>query len=93
MVLNWKKLPLPWLIGSAGALLAGLLAGPVVLYWMGGQLAGAYADPGGLLTLWASIYGDAARFRPAGLAFLLGPLIMFQIAWLAVVAFRKLRPG
>ena len=88
---SWKKLPLPWVIGSAGTLLAGLLAGPVVLYWMGGKLAGAYADAGGLLALWGSIYGDAVRFGAAGLVFLLGPLMIFQIAWLAVAALRKPR--
>ena len=88
---SWKKLPLPWVIGSAVTLLASLLAGPVVLYWLGGKLAGNYADPGGLLTLWRSIYGDAARFGAAGLLFLLGPLMMFQIAWLALAALKKLR--
>lgn len=84
-------MPLPWAVGSAATLLAGLLAGPVALYWMGGKLAGAYADPGGLLTLWTSIYGDAARFGAAGLAFLLGPLAMFQIAWIMRAALRKLK--
>ncbi len=84
-------MPLPWVVGSAATLLAGLLAGPVALYWMGGKLAGAYADPGGLLTLWTSIYGDAARFGAAGLAFLLGPLVMFQIAWIMRAALRKLK--
>lgn len=88
---NWKKLPLPWVAGSAAALLAGLLAGPVVLYWTGGKLAGAYADAGGLLTLWSSIYGDAVRFGPAGLVFLLGPLVIFQIAWFTLAALRKPR--
>ena len=84
-------MPLPWVVGSAATLLAGLLAGPAALYWMGGKLAGAYADPGGLLTLWTSIYGDAARFGAAGLAFLLGPLVMFQIAWIMRAALRKLK--
>ena len=84
-------MPLPWAVGSAATLLAGLLAGPVALYWMGGKLAGAYADPGGLLTLWTSIYGDAARFGAAGLAFLLGPLAMFQIAWIMRAALKKLK--
>jgi len=86
---SWKKMPLSWVIGSAAALLAGLLAGPVALYWMGGKLAGSYADPGGLLTLWTSIYGDAARLGGAGLAFLLGPLAMFQIAWIALAGLKK----
>ena len=86
-----KKLPLPWVVGTAGALMAGLLAGPVVLYWLGGKLAGPYADPAGLLALWGSIYADAARLRGAGLAFLLGPLLMFQIAWFGLAALRKLR--
>ncbi len=88
---SWKKLPLPWVAGSAGALLAGLLAGPVVLYWIGGKLAGDYGDPGGLLTLWANIYSDAAGFGAGGLMFLLGPLIIFQIVWLAAAALKKLR--
>ena len=88
---SFRKLPLPWVLGSAGALLAGLLAGPVVLYWLGGKLAGAYADAAGLLALWRGIYGDALRLGGAGLIFLLGPLLLFQIAWLALVALRKLR--
>ncbi len=86
-----EKLPLPWILGSAGALLAGLLAGPAALYWIGGWLAGAYADPGGLPALWVRIYSDAIRFRGAGLVFLLGPLLMFQIVWLALAALGKLR--
>jgi hypothetical protein len=74
-------LSLPWLAGSAGALLLGLLAGPVVAYWLGGKVAGDYADPGGLLVFWTSIYGDALGFGGAGLIFLFGPLLMFQIGW------------
>ncbi|WP_446830215.1 hypothetical protein [Candidatus Foliamicus sp.] len=91
MKATWKNLPLPWVAGSAGALLAGFLAGPVVLYWLGGKLAGPYGDPAGLLALWGSIYGDAARLGGAGLAFLLGPLLIFQIAWFGLGALRKLR--
>lgn len=91
MTSGWRKLPLLWVTGSAATLIAGLLAGPIALYWMGGRLAGEYANPGGLLALWASIYGDAARFGAAGLAFLLGPLAMFQIAWIALAAIKKLR--
>lgn len=79
-----KKLPLAWVIGSGGALLLGLLAGPVFLYWAGGKVAGAYGDPGGLLVLWSSIYADAASLGGAGLVFLFGPLVMFQMAWLGL---------
>ena len=84
-----KKLPLSWVLGSACALLAGLLAGPVALYWFGGKALGEYPDPGGLLTLWGSIYGDAVHLGGAGLIFLLGPLLMFQIAWVGLFALRK----
>ena len=84
-----RKLPAAWLAGSLAALLAGLLAGPLILYWAGEELAGAYADSAGMLGLWRSIYGDAAGFGGAGLVFLLGPLALFQIVWLAVAALRK----
>lgn len=84
-----RRLTLPWIAGSAGALLLGLLAGPVVAYWMGGEIAGEYADPEGLLTFWASIYGDALGLGGAGLIFLLGPLLMFQVGWAAFRAWRK----
>ena len=67
----------------------GPLAGPVVAYWLGGKAAGAYADPRGLLAFWTSIYGDALGFGVAGLIFLLGPLIMFQIGWAALRAWKK----
>ena len=67
--------------GSAGTLLLGLLAGPIVAYWLGGKAAGEYADPGGLLAFWTSIYGDAFRLGGAGLIFLFGPLLIFQIGW------------
>ena len=36
-----------------------------------------------------SIYGDAFGFGGAGLIFLLGPLLMFQIGWAALHAWRK----
>ena len=84
-----KRFSLPWAAGSAGAVLLGLLAGPVVAYWMGGKAAGEYADPGGLLVFWSSIYVDALSFGGAGLIFLLGPLIIFQIGWGALVAWKK----
>ena len=84
-----SRLSLPWIAGSAGALLLGLLAGPVVAYWLAGKAAGEYADPGGLLVFWTSIYGDALGFGVAGLIFLLGPLLMFQIGWAALRAWRK----
>lgn len=80
---------MPWVAGSAGALLLGLLAGPVVVYWGGGRVAGEYADVGGLLALWGSIYGDAAGLGPAGLVLLLGPLLMFQVAWAAWLVWKK----
>ncbi len=84
-----KRLPLPWVIGSACALLLGLLVGPVVVYWVGGKVVGDYADAGGLLALWGSIYGDAARLGGGGLILLLGPLIMFQIGWLVFRARKR----
>lgn len=84
-----RRLSLPWIAGSAGALLLGLLAGPIVAYWLGGKAAGEYADPGGLLAFWTSIYGDAFGFGGAGLIFLLGPLLMFQIGWAALRVWRK----
>lgn len=83
-----KKPPLSWVLGSACALLAGLLAGPLVLYWFGGKVL-EYSDPGGLLALWSSIYGDAVHLGGAGLILLLGPLLMFQIAWAGLFALRK----
>ena len=83
------KLSLPWIAGSAGALLLGLLAGPIVAYWLGEKAAGEYADAGGLLAFWTSIYGDALGFGGAGLIFLLGPLLMFQIGWAAFHVWRK----
>ncbi len=79
-----KRLPLPWVIGSLSALLLGLLVVPVAVYWVGGRVVGEYLDPGGLLALWGSIYGDAVRLRGAGLILLLGPLILFQIGWLGL---------
>ena len=84
-----KKLPLSWVLGSASALVVGLLAGPVFLYWFGSKALGKYPDPGGLLALWGSIYGDAAHLGSAGLIFLLGPLLMFQIAWIGLFLWRK----
>lgn len=84
-----RRLSLPWMAGSAGALLLGLLAVPVAAYWMGGKAVGEYADPGGLLAFWTSIYADALRFRGAGLIFLLGPLLMFQIGWTAGLVWKK----
>ena len=84
-----RRLSVAWMAGSAGALLLGLLAGPVVAYWLGEKAAGEYADPGGLLVFWTSIYGDALEFGGAGLVFLLGPLLMFQIGWAAFRAWRK----
>ena len=84
-----KKLPLPWVAGSAGTLLLGMLAGPVTAYWVGGRAVGEYADVGGLLAFWGSIYADAAGFGVAGLAFLLGPLLMFQVAWAARLVWKK----
>ena len=84
-----RKLPIPWVAGSAGALLLGMLAGPVAVYWVGGRAAGEYADVGGLLALWGSIYTDAVRFGGAGLIFLLGPLLMFQVAWAARLVWKK----
>ncbi|MDE0130239.1 MAG: hypothetical protein OXQ86_11855 [Gammaproteobacteria bacterium] len=84
-----RRLTLPWMAGSAGALLLGLLAGPIVAYWLGEKAAGEYADPGGLLAFWTSIYGDAFGFGGAGLIFLLGPLLMFQVGWAALRAWRK----
>lgn len=84
-----RQLSLPWAASSAGALLLGLLAGPIVAYWLGGKIAGEYADPGGLLAFWTRIYGDAISFGGAGLIFLLGPLLMFQIGWGALVAWKK----
>ena len=44
-------------------------------------------DPRGLLALWSSIYGDAVHLGGAGLILLLGPLLMFQIAWAGLFAF------
>ena len=85
----FRRLSLPWMAGSAGALMLGLLAGPIVAYWLGEKIAGEYADPGGLLAFWTSIYGDALRFRGAGLIFLLGPLLMFQIGWAARLVWKK----
>ena len=84
-----KKLPLIWTVGSACALLLGLLAGPAVLYWFGGKVFGEYPDAGGLLALWGSIYGDAVRFGGAGLILLLGPLIIFQIGWGGLLVLKK----
>ena len=84
-----KKLPLSWVIGSACALVVGLLAGPLVLYWFGGKVLGEYHDPGGLLALWSGIYGDAAHLGGAGLILLLGPLLIFQIAWAGLFVLRK----
>ncbi|MXW44984.1 MAG: hypothetical protein F4109_07990 [Gammaproteobacteria bacterium] len=83
------RLTLPWIAGSVGALLLGLLAGPIVAYWLGEKAAGEYADPGGLLVFWTSIYGDAFGFGIAGLVFLFGPLLMFQIGWAALRVWRK----
>lgn len=80
--MEWpRRLSFSWVASSAGALLAGLLAGPIVAYQVGGRAVGEYADPGGLLSFWSSIYNDAFGFGGAGLIFLLGPLLMFQIAW------------
>ena len=84
-----KKPPLSWVLGSACALLVGLLAGPLVLYWFGGKVLGEYSDPRGLLALWSSIYGDAVHLGGAGLILLLGPLLMFQIGWAGLFALRK----
>lgn len=84
-----RRLSLPWMAGSAGALLLGLLAGPVVAYWLGEKAAGEYADAGGLLAFWTSIYGDAFGFGVAGLIFLFGPLLMFQIGWAALGVWKK----
>ena len=84
-----RRLSLPWMAGSTGALLLGLLAGPIVAYWIGGKAAGEYADPGGLLAFWTSIYADALRFGGAGLIFLFGPLLIFQIGWGALRVWKK----
>ena len=84
-----RRLLLPWVTGSAGALLLGLLAGPVVAYWLGEKAAGEYANPRGLLAFWTSIYSDALGFGGAGLILLLGPLFMFQIGWAAFRIWRK----
>lgn len=84
-----RRLSLPWMAGSAGALLLGLLAGPVVAYWLGEKAAGEYTDPGGLLAFWTSIYSDALGLGGAGLIFLLGPLLMFQVSWAALRVWRK----
>lgn len=84
-----RRLSLPWMAGSAGALLLGLLAGPIVAYWLGGKAAGEYADPSGLLAFWTSIYGDALRLGGAGLIFLFGPLLIFQIGWGALRVWKK----
>ena len=84
-----KKLPLSWVIGSACALLAGFLVGPIMLYWFGGKVLGEYSDPGGLLALWGSIYADAVHLGGAGLILLLGPLLVFQIAWASLFVLRK----
>lgn len=85
----FRRLTLPWIAGSAGALLLGLLAGPIVAYWLGEKAAGEYADPGGLLVFWTSIYDDALGFGGAGLIFLFGPLLMFQVGWAALRAWKK----
>lgn len=84
-----RKIPLPWVAGSLGALLLGFLAGPVAVYWVGGRVVGEYADVGGLLALWGSIYGDAVRLGPAGLTFLLGPLLMFQVVWAGLLVWKR----
>jgi len=59
--------------------LSGSLILPVVAYWVGGKIVGAYAGPRGLATYIGSIYRDAADGSPLALAMVTGPVLVAAI--------------
>jgi hypothetical protein len=82
---TWKR---ELAIGSA-LLVAGLLALPPAIYFVGVRVVGPYAPNAGVLTLAESIWSDFFSLRPVALLLVLSPYITVQLARLIRRVWRR----